>query len=480
MGGMTIESSQEPQEPLPEWVSRVRAIGIDTNSVSKGGYNDSQLKELARQAKQHGGLELWIAEPVVWEWAEHLHEVRTKFNAQRKSLKNAGIEVGPQPSEIQDALDFVETAIAGLGDHVKVISIQPVAHKALRDQVLVQAPGERVYKNGSTGATANGKRLKTGAADSAIYRAYHHHANSDGDSYVILSADSDVPRAHKAWGLQVRIFKERDHLNAEIFRMIQAPEGLVRECVAFLRKNLDQIDLTSFDARTNLGGWTSEERIVSFAAIGSKLLAGLSRLKLDKTSQLVTAEACIVTNVLASEFTYDLYGEGLQLPGNQRRNYPDAALYMDITFSVERGTATSVSMGAVRFASVNETDEETGDDDGPLPILENMTNIPGLAGFEWAEGFWEDTQTTVDVDGDVLYLDFTGSAADDWTLTATYRDEQVEISGAQQHDGQDFGDGISFPGTVRLYTDSTMVPNHPSLAINALILNTPDPASGLE
>lgn len=480
MGVMTIESSQEPQEPLPEWVSKVRAIGIDTNALGKGGYNGSQLNELARQAKQHGGLELWIAEPVVWEWAEHLHEVRTKFNAQRKNLKDAGIEVGPQPSEIQDALDFVETAIAGLGDHVKVISIQPVAHEALRDQVLVQAPGERVYKNGSTGATANGKRLKTGAADSAIYRAYHHHANSDGDSYVILSADSDVPRAHKAWGLQVRIFKERGHLNEEIFRMIQAPEGLVKECVTFLRKNLDQIDLTSFDARTNLGGWTSEERIVSFAAIGSKLLAGLSRLKLDKKSQLVTAEACVVTNVLASEFTYDLYGEGLQLPGNQRRNYPDAALYMDVTFSVEKGTATSVSMGAVRFASVNETQEATGDDDGPLSILENMTNIPGLAGFEWAEGFWEDTQITVNVDGDVLHLDFTGSAADDWTLTATYRDEQVEISGVQQHDGQDFGDGISFPGTVRLYTDSTIVPNHPSLAINALLLNMPSPASELE
>lgn len=211
---------------------------------------------------------------------------------------------------------------------------------------------------------------------------------------------------------------------------------------------------------------------------GANLLAGLSRLKFDTKAQLVTAEACIVTHVLASEFTYNLNAEGLQLPGNQRRKYPDAALYLDVTFSVDNGIPTGVSMGAVRFASVNETVEEIRDDDGPLPVLENMTTVPGLAAFEWAEGFYESTETTVVVDGDLLHLDFTGSAAADWTLTATYRDHAVEIFGVQQYDGQDFGD-ITFPGTARLYSDSTLVPNDPSLAINALVLNTAKAASGL-
>lgn len=187
-------------EPLPEWVPKVRAIGIDTNALGKGGYHGPQLRELARQAKQHGEVELWIAEPVVWEWAEHLHKARTDFNAQRTSLKDAGIEVAAQPAEIQDSLQYVETAIAELGDHVRIISIESVAREALKDQVLVQAPGERVYRNGSTGATSNGKKMKTGAADSAIYRAYHHQARSNGDGYVILSADSDVAKAHEALG----------------------------------------------------------------------------------------------------------------------------------------------------------------------------------------------------------------------------------------------------------------------------------------
>jgi hypothetical protein len=469
--------TETAHEPLPEWVSKVRAIGIDTNALGKGGYHGPQLGELARQARQHGGLELWIAEPVVWEWAEHLHKARTDFNAQRISLKDAGIEIVAQPAEIQDSLQYVETAISALGDHVKIISVESVAREALKDQVLVRSPGERVFRNGSNGATSNGKKLKTGAADSAIYRAYHHQARSDGDSYVVLSADSDVAKAHEVWGLHVKVFKQRKHLNDELFRMIQAPASVVKECVAFLQMNLDQLDLTSFETRTSLGGWDSQDRIVSFAAIGSRILAGLSRLKLDTKAQLVTAEACVVTHVLSSDFTYDSNGEWSPIAGNPRRKYPDAALYLDVTFSVDKGKVTSVSMGAVRFASVNESVEEIGDDDGPLPILENMTTIPGLDAFEWAEDFYTDAETSIDVGGDLLHLEFTGSAAADWTITATYRENAVKISGVQQHDGQDFGD-IIFPGTVRLYTDSIAVPSHPSLAINALVMNSSKSTSG--
>lgn len=93
---------------------------------------------------------------------------------------------------------------------------------------------------------------------------------------------------------------------------------------------------------------------------------------------------------------------------------------------------------------LHETVEEIGDEDDPRRILENMTNIPGLARFDWANGFWEDTDITVVVEGDELHLEFVGSAAADWTLTATYRAQWIEVSGQQQHDGADFG-VITFP-----------------------------------
>lgn len=336
----------------------------------------------------------------------------------------------------------------------------------------MRSPGERITREGRAVTTKKEKSVKTGAADSAIYRAYHLEAKEKNDTYVILSGDSDVTKAHEHWGIgDVKVFNQRDALNEEIFRMIQAPDSLVRTCVAFLHAGLDQIDLTSFDSQTNLGGWAFEEKTVAFAATGTKILTGLSRPKLDKKSQLVTAEACIITDVLGPEVFYDLNAQGHEEAGTQR-TYRNTAIYVGLTFLVEKGTVKSLSMGTVRFTSVVETVEESWDDDGPLAILENLTAIPGLAKFEWAETFYEGKDTQVEVEGDKLDLEFDGSAVQDWTLTATYRGEQVQIFGTQQYDGMDLGDGIVVPGSVRLSTDSKLVPNYPSMAVNALVMNT--------
>jgi hypothetical protein len=470
---MSSETSPEPQDQLPEWVSKVRAIGIDTNAVGKGGYNEGQLRELARQAAQHGGLQLWIAEPVVWEWADHLREDRVNFNQARTKLKGAGIQVDAQPPEIDDALKFVHDGITSMGPHVKIVSIEPVAVEALKDQILVRPPGERVGRDGKAVTTKKERSVKTGAADSAIYRAYHHQAEKKNDSYVILSGDSDVTKAHEHWGIGVvKVFTQRDDLNEDIFRMIQAPDSLVRNCAAFLHASLDQIDLTSFDSPTNLGGWAFEEKTIAFAATGKKILVGLSRPKLDKKSQLVTAEACIITDVLGPKITYDMHQEGNEEAGTQR-TYRDAAVYVGVTFLVDRGAVKSLSMGTVRFTSVVETVEEAWDEDGPLAILESLAYIPGLADFEWAESFYEDADIQVEVEGDKLHLEFDGSAVQDWTLTATYRGEQVQVFGTPQYDGMDLGDGHVIAGSFRLWTDSTLVQNYPSMAVNALVMNTP-------
>ncbi|MFF1883434.1 hypothetical protein ACFVVC_18420 [Pseudarthrobacter sp. NPDC058196] len=472
---MTIETSQEPQDQLPEWVAKVRAIGVDTNAVGKGGYNEVQLRDLARQAEQHGGLELWIAEPVVWEWADHLREDRAKFNQARSNLKSAGIDLDAQPTGIEDALKFVQDGITSLGQRVKIVSIEPVALEALKDQILVRSPGERITRDGRAVKTHKDKSVKTGAADSAIYRAYYHQAKEKPDAYVILSGDSDVSKAHKNWGISdVKVFAQRDALNDDIFRMIQAPDALVRSCATFLNANLKQLDLTSFNSRTNLGGWNLEEKTISFAAIGKKTLVGLSRPKLDKKSQLVTAEACIVTDILGPEVTYDMYQDGHEEAGTQR-TYRDSAVYVGVTYLVDKGAVQSLSMGAVRFTSIVETVEEGWDDDGPLAILESLVDVPGLENFEWAEGFYEDTAKQTEVDGDKLHLEFNGSASQDWTLTATYRGEQVQVFAVQQYDGMDLGEGHVIPGSLRFATDSKLVPNYPSLAVNALVMNTPKP-----
>lgn len=421
-------------------------------------------------------MELWIAEPVVWEWADHLREDRASLNSVRTRLVAAGIAMNAQPTEIEDALEFVHRGIDSLGDHVRIVSIGPVVLEAMKDQILVRSPGERMTKEGRAVKNRNEKAVKTGAADSAIYRAYHHYAKEKTDSYVILSGDSDVAKAHKSWGIEgVRIFRSTDALNEHIFRMIQTPAHLVSACVGFLHSNIGEIDLTSFESPNSLVGWVGEERPLAFAATGSKLLMGLSAPKLDKVSQIVTAEACIITDLFGPEVTRDMYGDSHEEPGTQRL-YEDSAVYVGVTFDVDQGVVRSFSIGPARHVWVIQTQESGWDEDGPLAVLENLVDVPGLADFDWPVSFYESQEKQVEVDGDFLQLEFSGSAAADWVLTATYRGEQVQVVGTQQGDGMYSLGGKSFDYTVLFSTDSTLVPNHPSFAVNALIMHTPQSA----
>ncbi len=473
---MTTETSQEQLVDIPEWVSKVRAIGIDTNGIGRGAFNLKQLQGLAHQAKQHGAMELWIAEPVIWEWADHLREDRVSLNQARTKLVAAGIELDAQPPTVEDALDYVLRGVQGLGEHVKVVSIEPVVVDAMKDQILVRSPGERVTREGRSVKNRQGKSVKTGAADSAIFRAYNHQASKNSDTYVILSGDSDVEKAHKGWGVEgVRSFSSTDALNKHIFRMIPAPEQLVASCVELLRLSLDNIDLTSFESTNNLIGWDMEDVPLVFSGTGSKLLVGLSGIKLDKVSQIVVAEACIATDVIGPDVTTDEYGFEHADPGSQRI-YTDSAVNVAVTFQVAKGVATGITVGSVRYTSLVQRVETCSQDDGPLNVLHTMSAVPGLVGFDWAESFYGAEEREVVVDGDVLELSFSGTAAEDWALSATYRGEQVEIVGTMLQDGMQFENGDSIDNTVVLSTDSKFVPNHPSLAVNALIMQTPKPS----
>ncbi|QSZ47922.1 hypothetical protein [Arthrobacter sp. D5-1] len=470
---MTTETSQEQLVDIPEWVSKVRAIGIDTNAVGKGSFNLAQLKGLSHKAQQHGAMEIWIAEPVIWEWADHLREDWVSLNKVRSNLKAAGIEMAAQPTDVNEALEFVLSGVHGLGEHVKVIPIEPVVVEAMKDQILVRAPGERVTRDGRAAKTKHDKSVKTGAADSAIFRAYHHHAGNRGETYVILGGDSDLAKAHEEWGVKdVKSFSKTDALNEHIFRMIPAPDYLVVRCAAFLDSEVATVDLTSFESPSSLIGSYDQEVPLSFAATGHKMLLGLSNAKLDRVAQIVEAEACILTDVFGPEVTTDIYGEDHEEPGTQRM-YSDSAVYVNVTFRIEKGEVKSFAAGSIRHTWAMRTRETAWDDDGPLAVLENLTEVPGLADFDWAVNFYEPQTTEVEVDGDILQLDFSGSAADDWVLAASYRDEVVEVAGTLQYDGKDYGDGVSFVSTVLLSTDSALVPNRPSFAVNALLMHTP-------
>lgn len=470
---MTAEPSPPQLDVVPEWVAKVRAIAIDTNAIGKGTFDIEDLKLLAHKATQHNELELWVAEPVVWEWAEHLRVDRAKLNEARTKLVAAGIEVASQPADIEDALQFVQSGLQSLGDHVKIIPIGPVAVEALKDQILVRPPGERFISEGRPAKSGKGKSVKTGAADSAIYRAYLHQAQENVDTYVLLSGDSDVQKAHDAWEIDsVKVFRGIKTLDKDVFRVMPASTERVIKCASYLREHLERIDLTSFESLSNLVDWELDPKTLLFSGFGDKVLVGLSEARWDRKTRYVSAEAWVLTDVFGPQVTYDSVGEP-HIESATQRLYEDTLVRLSVTFVLESGEVTNLTVGEVNFAGVNVGVEDVYEDDGPLIIMENLNGVPGLEDLDWPAGFFEPAETSYEVDGDTLELAFSGSAADEWTLTASYRGEAVEVTAMPRYDGLDLGDGITFSGTAELSTDSRLAWHHPSLAVNALVMNTP-------
>jgi predicted nucleic acid-binding protein len=55
----------------------LRAILLDTNAMGSGSLNMKTLRELPKITTKFPDLEIWIPEPVIWEWASHAQQTYT-------------------------------------------------------------------------------------------------------------------------------------------------------------------------------------------------------------------------------------------------------------------------------------------------------------------------------------------------------------------------------------------------------------------
>lgn len=73
----------------PRLKDNLRAIVLDTNAMGGGSLNMNTLRELPKITTKFPNLEIWIPEPVMWEWASHAQQtysnaVTTARSAARK------------------------------------------------------------------------------------------------------------------------------------------------------------------------------------------------------------------------------------------------------------------------------------------------------------------------------------------------------------------------------------------------------------
>lgn len=93
-------------------LSGIRAIVVDTNAFSRGRLDLDLLETLVARADNHGAVEIWIPEIVLWEWAEHLHQDHVEAVDRLSALRTAGVDVPDLSAEsVEVLLEELTTAL---------------------------------------------------------------------------------------------------------------------------------------------------------------------------------------------------------------------------------------------------------------------------------------------------------------------------------------------------------------------------------
>jgi len=182
---------------IPDLPAVVDALVLDANCMPKGRFSRARLEDML-DVIGAGDLEIevWVPEPVLWEWAEHVHgDIKATASPYKKALghaKSAGFQIADDDG-LDPALDDVGSVVEHIADvlssyeEVEVLWCRDYPEAAilgLRDQVLLTGAGRR--KPGP-----KGEGVKTGAADSAAFRLVERRA-THLPAILLFSGDRDA------------------------------------------------------------------------------------------------------------------------------------------------------------------------------------------------------------------------------------------------------------------------------------------------
>lgn len=224
--------------------------------MPRGSLNLKLIDELSEVIyEQELEIEIWVPEPVLWEWSEHvagaLSQTRDPYKKAVLRARDAGHEVeilewqqnaasvDVVVASITEALDLAECRILLLQDH------PDAAISAIRDQILQVGVGRKKSESASV-------RVKTGAADSASFRLISAHAGSDLPRVALISTDRDA-RGHfigsqgpihvkDIWQAKRELLRLKKGTDVAVAELIEAIEEqlVFKDRVDFARASVDQ------------------------------------------------------------------------------------------------------------------------------------------------------------------------------------------------------------------------------------------------
>jgi hypothetical protein len=298
---------EEPPAPLTDTQrSELRALIFDTNAFPKGRLNIELLTKWARLS-EGSNLELWIPEPILWEWAEHAaadwYESVTAASSARRALDVAGLEVPVSVySTKEEVIEAVEASIRSIGGALRVLPLTgTIAVEAIRDQILQRQPGRKK------------ENVKTGAADSAWLRLMLEQADGDSGCILIVGNDADVVAAFKAWNKEAPRQVPIRQLQMLLFVLDKPEDAVIRELVRFLIDSMPSridLDIPFGERRLVVGrtpqlaamlegleGMPWDINISDASIVIVESLIGLSNIHVDPTHATISATTFLLSEV---------------------------------------------------------------------------------------------------------------------------------------------------------------------------------------
>ncbi|WP_285629367.1 hypothetical protein [Actinoallomurus iriomotensis] len=271
---------------LPKEVrERLQAVVVDANAYGQVGPDLSSLAELAKELSTIG-IQVWVPEPVAWEWADHL---ANQWAVARAAVREAAPlhKAGLLPVlHFEDHYKHRDAVVDAFLDRLKAIPYVEVvslsgesALEGLRDQVLQRPPAKKKSE------------VKTGGSDSAWLRTVLAKVGGAADALLFLSSDGDIKRAYEAWGHPPPLLCSVRDIRGSLFEYLPASvedewliaESLVGRMPIDLRASTSEIDRAIIDSVVGLTAalryHPDDEGITAAHLTRLTALAGLSRVK---------------------------------------------------------------------------------------------------------------------------------------------------------------------------------------------------------
>ncbi|MGC5172122.1 hypothetical protein ACLQ2Q_15880 [Microbacterium sp. DT81.1] len=303
----------------------VKAIALDTNAGSRGLLNLEAIDELIDVINaQELQVEIWIPEPVMWEWAEHAHDLAmtTKAVAETASrrLERSGIAEFAKTDyslTIDEVIDIIEDRLSEFyledgSEAVRVLRLESfpdAAVNGIRDQVLRLGAG-RTKPDGD-------QAVKTGAADSASWRLITDAASSL-DEVALVTADSDAAR-HFVSGSKPVIVRDIWAAKNALLRLTKPSVQAVKDVALAIQNDLPQLSEADLYRAHTVGGLPSSlipARDSSYdptvRVLGIDRVLEVENIEVSRADETATAIAVVEVHIVVDFLRWDAESESLE------------------------------------------------------------------------------------------------------------------------------------------------------------------------